>query len=236
MRKLYRELLYVPRHGKIREKVMTARVVVTVLVMLFCLSAMSFSAYAYFSYSIISSLGVVQGAVFETTVSVQENGASVAVTDSGEKSKTAVLEAGTTYTVTIKPTERSTASMGYVVITTNNSGKRYHTQQITKGSTVTFYIKPTVTAEVTFEARWGTSVYYDAYIESGDTEELYVTAGETVTLSPDVTLQVAKPTTGTTVTTTASTTVSTTNTTVTEASQTTATTSKTTVTTTAVIE
>lgn len=213
MRKLYEELFYVPKHGKVREKVMLTRVVVTVLVMIFCLSAMSFSAYAYFSYSVISKIGVVKGATFETAVSIQADGTPVEVVDSGDKSQTAVLEEGTTYTVTITPTERSTAGTGYVIITTNNSEKRYHTQQIAKDGTVTFYIQPTATAAVTFEANWGTSTYYAAYIKSGDTEEMYVTAGETLVLSPDESLQAAKPTTGTT-TTTQGTTVGTTDATV----------------------
>ena len=229
MRKLYEELLYVPKHGKVRENVMVNRVVVTVLVMLFCLCAMSFSAYAYFSYNVISPIGVAQGAVFETAVSVQAEGTPVEVINSGEKSQKAVLEAGKTYTVTVTPVERSTASTGYMIITTNTGEKRYHTQQIAKDGTVTFYIKPTVASEVTFEACWGTSVYYAAYVESGDTEELYITAGEMITLTSNTVDQTQKTTVGTTVDTTATTIA------VTTATQTIVTTSETTTTATTVV-
>ena len=51
MKKLYNEFFYVPKYGKVKEKVMLMRTALTVVIMVVCLFAMSLTAYAYFSHN-----------------------------------------------------------------------------------------------------------------------------------------------------------------------------------------
>ena len=191
MRKLYNEFFYIPKHGKVREKVMLTRVAMTVMIVIMCLAAMSFTAYAYFSYNITSGSNIIKAAHFETKVSIQitdENEEAVDINPitSNYQTYKVGLDAGKIYTVTITPTENSTAKTGFVVITANGCEKTYHTQQlgidtnIGEGETKTISFKLIVTdkTDVHFLAHWGTSSYYDAYKNKGDQEELYITQGE----------------------------------------------------------
>ena len=188
MRKLYREFFYIPKYGKIREKVMLTRVITTVAVIVFCLAAMGITAYAYFSYNVTSASNKIQAANFETNVNIQitdENGESVEVITSNYKSHVATLKANTKYFITLKPTQKSTATTGFVIVTAEGCEDRYHTQQLGKdGSgntdTVTFYLILGGDTKVTFLAHWGTSSYYgynsdsDQYIKQGEIVQIPV--------------------------------------------------------------
>lgn len=188
MRKLYREFFYIPKYGKIREKVMLTRVVTTVAVIVFCLAAMGITAYAYFSYNVTSASNKIQAANFETNVNIQitdENGESVEVITSNYKSHVATLKANTKYFITLKPTQKSTATTGFVIVMAEGCEDRYHTQQLGKdGSgntdTVMFYLILGADTKVTFLTHWGTSSYYgynsdsDQYIEQGETVQIPV--------------------------------------------------------------
>ena len=193
MRKLFNEFFYIPKHGKVREKVMLTRIAMTVTIVIMCLAAMSITAYAYFSYNISSGSNIIKAAHFETKVSIQitdENEEAVDINPitSNYQTYKVGLDAGKTYTVTITPTENSTAKTGFVVITANGCEKTYHTQQlgidtnIGEGETKTISFKLIVTdkTDVHFLAHWGTSSYYDAYKNKGDQEELYITQGEEI--------------------------------------------------------
>lgn len=193
MRKLYNEFFYIPKHGKVREKVMLTRIAMTVTIVIMCLAAMSFTAYAYFSYNISSGFNIIKAAHFETKVSIQITDENEEVVDinpitSNYQTYKVGLDAGKIYTVTITPTENSTAKTGFVVITANGCEKTYHTQQlgidtnIGEGETKTISFKLIVTdkTDVHFLAHWGTSSYYDAYKNKGDQEELYITQGEEI--------------------------------------------------------
>lgn len=70
MRKLYNEFFYIPKHGKVREKVMLTRIAMTVTIVIMCLAAMSITAYAYFSYNITSASNTIQAANFEAQITV----------------------------------------------------------------------------------------------------------------------------------------------------------------------
>ena len=193
MRELYNEFFYIPKHGKVREKVMLTRIAMTVTIVIMCLAAMSITAYAYFSYNISSGSNIIKAAHFETKVSIQitdKNGEAVDINPitSNYQTYKVGLDAGKIYTVTITPTENSTAKTGFVVITANGCEKTYHTQQlgidtnIGEGETKTISFKLIVTdkTDVHFLAHWGTSSYYDAYKNKGDQEELYITQGEEI--------------------------------------------------------
>lgn len=184
MRKLYREFFYIPKHGKIREKVMLMRVVMTVAITIFCLAAMGITAYAYFSYNVTSASNVIKAATFETNVNIQitdENGEAVEVITSNYKSHVATLKANTTYFVTLKPTDKSTAKTGFVIVTADGCDKSYHTQQLGVDGDIT---RPQITftlvlgadTKVMFLAHWGTSSYYGYNSDS----EQYIKQGETI--------------------------------------------------------
>ena len=71
MKKLYEEFFAIPTDGKIPEKVMLTRAVLTVAVILVCLSAMGITAYAYFSHSLISGQNTIKAAGFGVDITIQ---------------------------------------------------------------------------------------------------------------------------------------------------------------------
>ncbi len=190
MRELYEEYFSVPKEGKIREKVMLTRAAVTVAVILFCLAAMSFSAFAYFSHGVVSGISVIKAARFEADVSVTATEESVeqptvAVVDS--KTVTAQLKAGVKYTFSITAGENSTAKTGFCVLSAENCAATYFTQQIgidaalpdKQTNEITFTLTVSSDTTVTIYSHWGTSAYYDAFRKGRD-DELYITSGEKI--------------------------------------------------------
>lgn len=207
MKNLYSEFFHVPKHGKVRESTMTFRVIKTIAVIVFCLIAMSISAYAYFSHNITTATATIKAAVFDTEIGIQitdENGKSVAVTDNGDRTYTAALTADETYLVMLKHADTSTAQTGFVILEATGCTDRYHTQQLGKdgnGNTdvLTFTICPSEDTTVTFMAHWGTSSYYGYPDENSP---LYILQGDPVILAIAPPAKVPAPTTSTTVTTT----------------------------------
>ncbi|MBQ8202987.1 MAG: hypothetical protein IJZ75_01745 [Clostridia bacterium] len=190
MKKLYEEFLYISPKGKIREKVMLVRVTLSVIFILACLAGMSLTAYAYFSHSITSEYNIIKTAAFDTDVSVNVDtveGKTLEVKKGSDRSYIVTLEANTPYRVTVTPSANSTASTGFCVITAENCESRYHTMQLgTEGDSVkdlTFYLTVSQSAQVKFEAHWGTSIHYDEYKNNVENEELYILNGDTVNMS-----------------------------------------------------
>ncbi len=233
MRKFYREYLYVPKHGKICDKVMITRVAISVAVVVMCLMAMSFTAYAYFSHNVISSSNVIHSASFEVKISVEKRDGSGElvnvdpVTSDRKLFKISGLQPLNTYTVTVRPTEGSTVNTGFLVVTATDCEQTYYTQQLwTDGESddvFTFTFTVTDTTDAVFRAHWGTSSQYPDYRDNGVNGEWYITDGETIAVAVTKT----PVTTSTTTTTT---------TTITATATTTATGTATTTTTTAVTE
>lgn len=179
MKKLYEEYFYIPEDGKIRDKVMVVRVAVTVAVMLACLFAMTFSAYAYFSHSVTSNSNVIKSADYDLTVTLTPD------TGAGQPTKTYSLDPGT---YSVKLTKAGSANTGFCVIEVkidDNTTFTYHTQQIgTVGdnpkSEITFSIVVPAgnPVSVKFIPHWGTSIYYS--YDTSDTNPKYVRHGGTV--------------------------------------------------------
>lgn len=196
MRKLYNEFFNVSKHGKISEKAMLTRVVTTITVVVMCLIAMSVTAYAYFSYNITSDSHVIKAAHFETDITVTYKDAQETVIEqkpitSNYQNHRIALEAGKTYLIEIKTTDRTTAKTGFVVISANGCADTYHTQQLGvdtgapggETETITFSLAVTASTEVYFKAHWGTSSYYDEYKLNGSADELYITQGKEITMT-----------------------------------------------------
>lgn len=192
MRKLYNEFFYIPKHGKIREKVMLMHTALTVAIMIVCLLAMGITAYAYFACSVTSASKMIQAANFGTKVSVRihdSNNEPVAIEQLNAKTQAATVYAGKEYTVTIE--KAGSAQTGFCVISaTGCDVEKYHTQQIgrdvksnTKGkNAISFTLTATDTTIVSFYSHWGTSSYYADYEDKGENDALYIIDGETVHL------------------------------------------------------
>ena len=181
MRKLLRELFYIPKHGKIHDKAMLVRIITAIVIVVMCLSAMSITAYAYFSYNVTSGSNIIKAANFEADVSITitENDSSTAVEVTKQKnaSYTADLKAGKIYTITLDESDGSTAKTGFCIVSAIDCLDVYHSQQIGADSAVDggftdkviFQLKVTVDTTVTFLSHWGTSSYY------GQSGNLYIT-------------------------------------------------------------
>lgn len=183
MKKLFKEFFYVPKYGKVREKVMLMHVAMSVVIIVMCLAAMSLSAYAYFSYNVTSGLNTIKSANFETSVSIQitdPDGKAVdtskPITTNYKLYKIADLKVGEWYTVTVTPTERSTAKTGFIIVTATGCNEIYHTQQLGidenvpggKTPEIKFQLMITDTTDVVLEAHWGTSSYYPKFKDTDD--------------------------------------------------------------------
>ncbi len=193
MRKLYNEFFYIPKHGKVREKVMLTRIAMTVTIVIMCLAAMSITAYAYFSYNITSGSNIIKAATFETQVQVQITDAdgkavdTITTNTSDYKSHNAELTANKTYIITVKHNERSTAQTGFVIVTATDCDTKYHTQQLGRDGdgntyTITFKLTPGADTIVTFHSHWGTSSFYADFMEIGENDERYIIDGDDVKL------------------------------------------------------
>lgn len=190
MRELYNEFFYIPKHGKIREKVMIARVAAIIAIMIMCLAAMSITAYAYFSYNVTSGSNIIKAANFEANVSItimDSNDDPVTVTKEG-KVQTANLEAGK-YTIELGR-GNSTAHKGFCVITIGD--KTYYTDQIgvdvdkdLTDATVKFELWLSSPTKIDVLSHWGTSVYY-GYKDEGRTE-IFIISGDRLDLTTKTT-------------------------------------------------
>lgn len=174
MKKLYEEYFYIPEDGKIRDKVMVVRVAVTVAVMLACLFAMTFSAYAYFSHSVTSDSNVIKSADYDLTIIVKNDAdPSTELTPSAPRTYTFDGTNAGIYTVTL--TKAGEAKTGFCVIEVTVGGNvtRYYTNQIGLINGVAknefeFTIEATAipaggSVTVKFIPHWGTSSYYGSY-------------------------------------------------------------------------
>jgi hypothetical protein len=191
VRKLLKELFYIPKYGKVSDKAMLTRVVTTVLIMVCCLAAMGISAYAYFSFNVSSDANVIQAARFEAEVLIQyEDGENGTVDLLPNDQRIYLLQPGISYTVTLKLSSSSTARTGYVVITDALGHTRYHSQQLGEDAsapegrreTVRFTVSVTKNAELTFLSHWGTSSLYQPHADQGNIDDKYLADGESVVL------------------------------------------------------
>lgn len=165
MRKLFDEFFYIPKHGKVREKVVLSRLVSMVVVVVGCLAAMGITAYAYFSHNIISEANIIRSANFEASVAIAKKDAPsevVSIEKSGDV-QVAQLQAGT-YIVELSA-GNSTANKGFCILTIGD--KTYYTDQLGVDSikkltaaTVKFELTVSAPTKLEISSHWGTSVYY----------------------------------------------------------------------------
>lgn len=192
MRRFYDEYFYVPKQGKIRDKVFSARITFSIFIMLLLLFAAGYAAFAYFSNDTNISIDTISSARYELEYSVKKESDSP-VTPVSDGS---YLLASGTYTVTITGKDiADSAVTGFCIVDIN--GTRYHTAQIgtdineTTGEretlAFTLVVPPDIDAQVTFAAHWGTSTNY-GYISGEAPEDTYIVNGETITAAERVDL------------------------------------------------
>ncbi len=170
MKRIYEEYLYVPEDGKIKEKVFIMRVAVAIVCMVCCLSAMGFSAYAFFSSSITSGSNTIMAATYNAEIIVAENkqdgkGETLEEiepsTQAGDMVHTFQLDSqensAKEYTVGITAT--GNAKNGYCKIeilgADNEVSDWYYTISIGQEMTLSFTIKCYESAKVRITANWG---------------------------------------------------------------------------------
>ena len=139
MRKVYEEYLYVPEEGKIKESVFIMWIADAIVCMVCCLSAMGFSAYAFFTRSITSGSNTIVAATYnvEIQVSKDEKGSLTKVTPTeNQLIYTYDLSKGA-YIVTLKAS--GNAKMGYCKIVVGDmdaeTSEKYFTIQISTDET-----------------------------------------------------------------------------------------------------
>lgn len=236
LRKLYTDFLYVPRHdkAKVREKVMLTRMALSVTVILLCMAAMSFTAYAFFTHTAYSGVRPVQAASWSVTVTSAED---IVPQEGVYPLDNTAGAAERLYTFTVAKAATATATVGYVKVEISAEGatQLYYTQPLG-----TFLVDDVMTedvdrqirirvpagkqVQVAFVGEWGSCSKEPILEESGVVEPF---AANQV-MAEDTTV-----TTTTTTTTAATTTATTAVTTTTVAETTTTTTTATTETTTA---
>ena len=186
MRKLYKEYFYVPKNGKINDKVILSRLIATVATLVLCLIAMSATAYAYFSYNVTSNSNTIKAARFDTDISIttKDNGTTktIDIISGSDATYTAELKAGKVYNITIDNEDNEgAAETGFCIITAIDCNDTFHTQQIGKDSAVQggftdkveFQLTVTADTVVSFEPHWGTSTYHPSFSTTDD--RLYIT-------------------------------------------------------------
>jgi len=135
MRKIYEKYFYVPEKGKgkVNEKVFFARLAFSVLFIVFCMCAMGYNAYAYFSAGIGSAKNTLQATTYtlEITPSVAGGTGDVTIDTTAEHRYT--LQPGRYDFKLVKP-ETATASTGYcrVDIGEEENKTSFYTQQVGK--------------------------------------------------------------------------------------------------------
>lgn len=189
MRKLYYEFFHIPEHGRIRERVMLTRVVLTTIIMLICLATMSVTAYAYFTYSITSKTNSIKTANFDVRVEIEDvsisNDRSSEIQIQGH-SKTIKLEKGV-YRIQLH--KQGTAKTGFCKINAEGGNASFYTQQLgtdintETGERDPFEFEMVITDDTELEilAHWGTAAYYDKETRS-QTETPYIEDGDSIVM------------------------------------------------------
>ena len=156
MKRLYETYLHVPKEGKIKEKVFICRIAIAVVCMVYCLAAMGFSAYAYFSSIITSGLNTIQAAVYDAEITFTDDKAVVEAVKTEQAVNLYHLTAGKTYTVTIQAV--GTASSGYCKVVAEDVN--YYTIPMSpdekqSNHSVTFTVQCYEDATIRMIANWG---------------------------------------------------------------------------------
>ena len=170
MKAFYDKFYRVYDDKKISDTVIIFRIIVTVMIILSCLAAMTFAGYAYYEYDLMIKVNTIQSAVFEVNVTVVDNENNPVEMEKrdGNYMAKSYLTKDTQYTVTISRTENSSAETGFCRVKlfneNNSDGIIYYTIQLNADTQtqneVTFTIKPLEDFKLKITPNWGTSSYW----------------------------------------------------------------------------
>jgi len=178
------------KNSIISEKTVTSRLITTSIVIAFCLLAISFSAFAYFTSEVSSVSNVIESAAYRLDVTVTRSGETTPKTENAEGKY--VLSEGIYNVTLVRQDIDGQALTGFGIVETvlpNGNNVTFHTVQLGKDgdiqrSNLTFVLDLTgVTESVEFEisSHWGTSFYYG--YDVSDTNPLYIDGSEPILLS-----------------------------------------------------
>ncbi len=143
--KLYKQLFYIPKHEKLRDKVFRCRMVLSLLSIVACLTMLVSSTFALFHMSISSNNSTIESAYY-----------SVQIEDIDNNTYTCPLVSDDKHTFTIKA--EGTASTGYCKIQVGD--QTYYTEQIAQGTSLELTIQAAEGTVINFTPQWGTSSYF----------------------------------------------------------------------------
>lgn len=179
---------------KVHEKVLYKRIAFTVVCILACLFAMGFTACAFFTADVTSSSNTITAATYAMDCKIAPKDGSepfeaYSISLDGQE------DFPKEYEISIGiDKQNNTASTGFCVVEVLIDGDTkpivYHTAQIWnedskadgKSLSLTFTMTLNEAATVTFTPHWGTSSHYAEYRKSGEDGELYIQAGDMVTV------------------------------------------------------
>ena len=165
MKAFYDKFYRVYDDKKISDTVIIFRIIVTVMIILSCLAAMTFAGYAYYEYDLMIKVNTIQSATFEVNVTVADNENNPVEMEKRNGyyiPKSYYLTKDKEYTVTISRTENSSAETGYcrVRLFKGNNESIFYTIQLdadTPTQEVTFTVNPSEDFKFQITPNWGTS-------------------------------------------------------------------------------
>ena len=161
MIKLCKSFGYKPKYTSDADSKILKHLASTVTIVLVCLAAISFSAYAFFSHTVTSGTNTIKASTFSTSVAIKKSNGDI-ITEGKLQSYT--FDPGS-YIVTISADD-STTGTGYCVIKVANA--KYYTQQLGKDmnapgqerTQISFELDVKAATTIEIESRWGTSSFY----------------------------------------------------------------------------
>lgn len=175
MKKWLQSRFSVPVQGKVSEKVFLSRITLNITVIIICMIAMAFTAFAYFSVSVSSQNNRIQAAHFDVEIHVSSEVDGIPVSELVNRQNTDVyvvnMKADTVYAVEI--VAKGNSNTGFVVISAG--GYQYHTEQMVLNdkNSIVFYLRPTEDMAVMLMPHWGTSSHYEK-LSAGETDAFYL--------------------------------------------------------------
>lgn len=167
MKELYNKYFRIPKHGKLSEKVFLARITLSITLIVVCLAAMSYSAYAYFSCTVTSGVNIIRSAVYKLDIipeiaELQPVG-GIYILDNTAGTDTAE------YKFKIVKSKEATADVGYCEIEIQTDDGRHQTlytepigtfkaggeKHTDEEFTLILKVDKGVKAMVSFTAQWG---------------------------------------------------------------------------------
>ena len=162
------EYWQVERDGKLCEPVVFRRIAAMVIGMIICMSAMGFSAYAFFTSNVTSGNNKIEAAQYQAEYVVVQ-GTDTILPLEGTEHPTYGLQEGE-YQITIRIPESVTASKGYCKIIIGET-EFYYTTVLAAQDELTFtFTNDEEYSVICFIANWGSCSETDAakIIESGE--------------------------------------------------------------------